>query len=260
MIREEFPEVCLIEAGRNVGFSRGNNIGMSASQGKYVFLLNPDTKLLDRAIDRLVAYLEDHPEIGVLGPQLLEADGRVQSSRRRFPTLWTGIFESTWLQPLAPRVLLRHFYMEDYSDSETVMADWLYGAALVVRREIFEQIGGFDEGYFMYSEELDWQKRVKHAGWQIVYYPEAQVIHYGGKSSDKAIADRHIHFQTSKVRYFRKHHGIAAGIFMRLFLLANYVSQLGIEAVKGAIGHKRQMRKERIAVYWQVIRSGLRES
>lgn len=260
MIRSEFPDVALIEPGSNVGFSKGNNIGMSASRGRYIFLLNPDTRILGQSIDLLCAHLEQHPDVGVVGPQLLEADGSVQSSRRRFPNLWTGIFESTWLQPWAPPAVLRRFYMQDYSDRDMVQVDWLHGAALVVRREVFEQVGGFDEGFFMYSEELDWQKRIKEAGWKIVYYPEAQVIHFGGKSSDKAIASRHIHFQTSKVRYFRKHHGPVAGLFIRLFLLTSYVSQLVIEAVKAALGHKRQMRQERIEVYWQVLRSGLRES
>lgn len=258
MVRSEFPDVHLIEPGSNVGFSRGNNLGMLASAGRYLFLLNPDTKVLEHTVDSMVAYLDKHPEIGVLGPQLLEPYGTVQPSRRRFPTLWTGIFESTWLQSMAPQRVLADYYMRDFRDDEIVQADWLYGAAFVVRREVFEQLGGFDEGFFMYSEELDWHKRIKEAGWQVVYYPAAQVIHYGGKSSDKAVASRHIYFQTSKVRYFRKHHGPLAGQFMRLFLLCTYLWQLGLEAMKGLLGHKRIMRRERVQMYWQVLRSGLR--
>jgi len=110
----------------------------------------------------------------------------------------------------------------------------------------------------MYSEELDWQRRIKAAGWQVVYFPEAKIIHYGGKSSEQVVAQRHIYFQTSKVRYFRKHHGRVAGAFVRLVLLANYAAQLVLEAAKWLVGHKRKMRAERVQAYWRVLRSGLR--
>lgn len=258
MLRQSFPWVRLIEAGRNLGFSGGNNLGLASSAGRYVLLLNPDTLVLDDALRRMLAYMETHPEVGALGPQLLNEDGTVQSSRRRFPTLWTAVFESTWLQPIAPRRLLDHYYMRDHADDESVEVDWVQGAALLVRREAVAQTGGLDEGFFMYSEELDWQKRIKAAGWRIVYYPEAQIVHYGGKSSEQVIAQRHIYFQSSKVRYFHKHHGWVAGIIVRTILLANYGWQLGLEAAKWLVGHKRPLRIERIRAYWAVLRSGLK--
>jgi GT2 family glycosyltransferase len=260
MIRREFPAVRLIEPGANIGFSKGNNLGIEASTGRYLLILNPDTRVRGQALGELVSYLDTHPEVGVIGPQLLNPDGTIQSSSRRFPTLWTGIFESTWLQPIAPRCVLRRYYMLDFQDDETVQADWVSGAAFVVRREAIEQVGGFDESFFMYSEEIDWQKRIKEAGWQVVYYPQAQVLHYGGKASEQVAAQRHIHFQTSKVQYFHKHHGPLAGTFMRLYLLNHYALQLVLEGMKGLVGHKRQLRKERARAYWQVLRSGLKGS
>ncbi len=260
MVRNSFPAAHLIECDSNVGFSKGNNLGIEVSQGRYVLLLNPDTRVIGSALNEMVAYMDAHPTIGVIGPQLLNADGTVQSSRRRFPTLWTGIFESTWLQPIAPRRVLDRYYMLDFSDNQIVSVDWVFGAAFLVRRQVIDQVGGFDEGFFMYSEEVDWQKRIKQAGWQIVYYPGAQIVHYGGRSSDQVIAERHIHFQTSKVRYFGKHHGPLAGAFMRFYLLAHYVWQLALEALKGLLGHERQLRKERVRAYWQVLRSGLKGS
>lgn len=260
MIREHFPGVKLIEPGENVGFTRGNNIGIQASRGRFIFLLNPDTEIVGNAIDLMAAYMADHPQVGVIGPQLLNDDGTVQSSRRHFPTIWTAIFESTWLQPFAPRRILDRYYVRDHSDDETLSIDWVQGAAIFARREVFDQVGLLDEGFFMYSEEMDWQRRVKTAGWEVVYYPEAQVIHYSGKSSEQVVAQRDIHFHTSKLRYYRKHHGKWFAAALRWFLLGNYVWQLALESIKAMLGHKREMRIKRINAYREVLRSGLKES
>ena len=258
MLRAEFPSVRLIANDANRGFPAANNQGLAASGGRYIMVLNPDTEIVGDALARMLAYLEAHHEVGALGPQLLNPDGSHQSSRRRFPTFATALFESTWLQSRAPRGVLRRFYVEDVPAGATQEVDWLTGACIVVRREVLQQVGGFDESFFMYSEELDWCKRIKSAGWKIVYLPEAQVVHHVGKSSEQAVAARHIHFQTSKVRYFRKHHGQLTAGLLRAFLLAMYLWQIGLEAVKALLGHQRDMRRQRIAVYGQVVRSGLK--
>ena len=208
----------------------------------------------------MLGYMEDHPETGVIGPQLLNDDGTVQSSRRRFPTIWTALFESTWLQPIAPRRIIDRYYVRDQSDDETLQVDWVQGAAIFARLELFDQVGLLDEGFFMYSEEMDWQHRVKAAGWDVIYYPEAKIIHYGGKSSEQVVAQRDIYFHTSKLRYFRKHHGKLFASGLRWFLLGSYVWQLAIESIKAGLGHKREMRLKRIDAYRQELRSGLKES
>jgi GT2 family glycosyltransferase len=105
---------------------------------------------------------------------------------------------------------------------------------------------------------LDWCKRAKLAGWRVVYLGSAQITHHGGKSTEQVVARRHIHFQESKLRYFRKYHGRMFASLLRLFLLATYVWQLILEAIKSLLGHKRDMRRERIHAYWQVLRSGLK--
>lgn len=257
MVREAFPWVRLVARPDNVGFPKGNNIGLEMASGRYILLLNPDTVVLGQALQTMVAYLEANPAVGALGGQLLNPDGSVQSSRRRFPTLLTAFFESTWLQPLAPRRLLAHYYLLDRPDNAISQVDWVVGACLLVRGEIVQQIGGLDEGYFMYSEELDWCKRIKAAGWQIVYLPTAQIIHHYGKSSEQAVTSRHINFQRAKLRYFWKYHGRPAANLLRLFLLLSYLWQLLLEGAKGLVGHKRALRWQRIGSYWQVIKSGL---
>ena len=109
----------------------------------------------------------------------------------------------------------------------------------------------------MYSEELDWCHRIKAAGWRVVYYPRAQIIHHEGKSSEQAVPARHINFQRSKIRYTAKYHGRGTAGVLRCYLLATYAGQLGLELSKGILGHKRTLRWQRAKAYWQVLRSGL---
>lgn len=274
MVRAEFPEAALIASSRNLGYSRGNNLGLGAARGEFLFILNPDTRLREGAVSALLAYMAEHPRAGLLGPRLLDADGSPQSSRRRWPTFWTALFESTWLQPYAPRRILDHYYDQtaDGSQQSAVggrpspvtrhplpqTVDWVTGAALFLRREVLEMVGGLDEGFFMYSEELDWCRRIRAASWEIAYVPAAEVIHDQEKSSQQAIpADTHIRFQRSKIRYFRKYHGLLPADFLRALLLLSFLHQLILESVKLALGHKPGLRRLRIATYWKVLRSGL---
>lgn len=259
MIQREFPQVRLVACDENVGFAKGNNIGLEMAQGELLFLLNPDTVVQSGAIASLTNYLTQNEQVGMVAPQLLNEDGTVQSSRRRFPTLATGFWESTWLQPYAPASALRHFYMEDVPDDAISEVDWVQGAAMLIRREVYTQVGGMDEAYFMYSEELDWCRRIKlERGWPIVYLPEAQIMHYQGKSSEQASTQRHINFNRAKLRYFRKYHGRVSALTLRLFLLLNYATQLLLEAIKGILGHRRELRWQRVRAYGKVLRSGLR--
>jgi GT2 family glycosyltransferase len=258
MVRQEFPGVTLIASQENLGFPRGNNVGIKRARGRQILLLNPDTIIIDDALPVMVSYLDQHMDVGGLGAQLLNPDGSIQSSRRRFPTLLTGIFESTWLDNLAPSSITRHYFVLDRPANETIDVDWVTGACLMVPRRVIDHVGLLDEGYFMYSEELDWCRRIVDAGWRIVYLPQAKIIHYIGKSSDQAVTDRHINFQRAKLRYFRKYHGRLAAFVLRLFLLMNYIWQMALEALKGLLGHKRALRRQRIHSYWRVIRSGLR--
>jgi N-acetylglucosaminyl-diphospho-decaprenol L-rhamnosyltransferase len=259
LVRAKYPHVTLIANDENRGFTGGNNQGIEAARGRYVMVLNPDTEVLGTALDRLVAYLDDHPDVGAIGPQLLNPDRSIQSSRRRFPSLTIAFFESTWLQGFAPKSILTHYYMDDIAPTSTHEVDWLNGACTVFRRETLDRVGVYDaQNFFMYSEELDLCRRVKEAGWKIVYLPEAQVIHYVGKSSEQAVAARHIYFQMSKVHYFRKWHGSLPATLLRAFLLSQYLWQIGLESMKGLLGSKRELRKQRVAVYWQVIRTGLK--
>ncbi len=258
MLREKYPAVILLPQTKNIGFTRGNNIGLARAKGDYLLLLNPDTELSPEAVALLLKYLKADPQVGIIGPHTLNTDGSHQSTRRRFPTLVTGIFESTWLSAWAPATIERDYRMLDRRDNDIIEVDWVQGSAFMLRRAVYVDIGGLDEGYTMYSEELDYCRRAKSAGWRVVYHGGAQITHHGGKSSEQASAFKQVHFHTSKLRYFRKHHGYGAYIVLRALLLILFGWQLILESLKGALGHKRQLRAERVRIYWTVLRSGLK--
>lgn len=259
MVRQRFPTVELIASDANLGFTGGNNVGIAHSAGRHILLLNPDTEVVGDALARMVGYMDRNPDVGALGPKVLFPDGRVQSSRRRFPTLATALLESTVLQQWFPRNrVLAHYYVADASDDQEQDVDWVIGACLLIRRAAWDQVGCLDEAFFMYSEELDWCRRAKAAGWRVVYVPDAIVVHHEGQSSIQVVPARHVYFQSSKVYYFRKHHGVLVAECLRTFLLATYAYQLSLESIKWLAGHKRPLRRERVAAYLRVLRSGLR--
>ena len=222
-------------------------------------MLNPDTEPEPGSIAVLQRYLVEHPQVGIVGPRLRYGDGSIQSNRRRFPTLATLFTESTVIQQWLPGLsLFGQYYMNDIPDDTSHQVDWLVGAALFARRQVYEEIGGLDEGFFMYSEELDWCKRAADAGWKVAYTPAAEIIHYEGKSSEQVVAARHIRFFSSRVRYTHKFYSKFWAETLRLWLLVTFVFQWLRESAKWLVGHKRPLRTQRMGEYRKVLQSGLR--
>jgi len=259
MVRSLFPWARLIALDENLGFTAANNLVMeeqlrSSTPPAYFLLLNPDTEVAPDALYLMLDFISRHPEVGALGPMLLNSDGSVQSSRRRFPTFATGIVESTIIQwrLWKDNPILRRYYVLDRSDYELQEVDWVTGACIMVRREAVEAAGLLDEGFFMYSEELDWCRRIKAHGFKVVYFPPAKVVHHSAQSSEQVKTFQHIQFQRSKLRYFRKHHGLVTAWTLRLFLLLNYLALFLEEAIKW-IATRRSLHRERMRSYWEVL-------
>lgn len=248
MVRDEFPQVRLIETGANLGFSAGNNVGMRAAQGDWFLLLNPDTEMVGDALQRLIATLEDNPFVGVVGPRVQYGDGTEQVTRHRFPLLWTLGSASTPIAALmAP--LLNRFYYQIKPATTPLFSDWLTGAALLLRREVYAQVGGFDEQFFMYFEETDWQRRIKAAGWTILYEPNALIVHHEAQSSGQVGGKRDFIFNRSRLRYAAKWHGTLATCFLSLWLRLLYGMEWAQEGAKWLVGHKRPLRRARMVHY-----------
>jgi GT2 family glycosyltransferase len=256
MIAERFPWARLIRNRRNLGFGAAHNQVLRAARGARHFLvLNADAAPAPRALRRLVDYLDAQPGAAVVGPRLRYPDGRTQPSRRRFPTLGTLFLESTQLQRVWPdNATLRRYYVADGSDDEVQDVDWLVGACLCVRAAAAEQVGLFDERFFLYSEELDWCRRFRAAGWRVVYLPSAEVTHLEGASSRLDLSARDRYFQQSKLRYAAKWHGPVAAAALRAYLILEYLAR-GLEE------SLRLLQRSRVAerrARLRVIASGLR--
>jgi N-acetylglucosaminyl-diphospho-decaprenol L-rhamnosyltransferase len=215
-VREHHPEVRIIEQ-ENKGMGGGNNAGMRIAQGRWFFLLNSDAWVLGDGLERLVAHGDANPGAAVVGPRLLNTDGTLQRSVRAEPTLWRLATEYLFIRKLAPRsTLLNPLYVGGFAHDRAVEADWLYGPALLVRREAAGSVGLFDEDFFMFSEEVDWMTRFRQAGWTVLFTPEAEVVHVGGASHGGTM---YVENLRGHLRFMAKHRGRRAAERTRRMLL-----------------------------------------
>ncbi|MDW7981529.1 MAG: glycosyltransferase [Thermomicrobium sp.] len=259
LVAERYPWVRLVANETNRGFAAAANQGLRLAHGRSVVLLNPDARPVGDALGRLVRFLASHPTVGAVGPRLRYPDGRTQPSRRRFPTVLTGLVESTLVQEYwRDNAILRRYYVADRSDEEVQEVDWLVGACVAIRREALVTVGLLDERFFLYSEEVEWFWRLRRAGWRAAYVPDAEVVHVEGASSEPESPFRQVAFDAAKVQLFRVLHGPLVAEVLRGFLLATYVFRLLREAAKWTIGHKRPLRWRRMVRDWWALRSLLR--
>lgn len=202
------PDATIVTLDRNVGFSRGVNQAMARSSGRHLLLLNPDAQAAPGAIERLVRFLDDRPDVGVAAPRLLNPDGSDQGTARRFPTPAAAVFGRrsplTRLFPSNPWAK-RYLVGVRTPNDEPFDVDWVSGACLLTRRDVVENVGGLDESFFMYWEDADWCHRVQDAGWRVVTVPDAVVVHAEGGSRRGWPPRQVAHFHRSAYRYYAKH-------------------------------------------------------
>lgn len=211
----EFPEVTVIGDRKNLGFGGGMNLGIQAARGRYILVFNPDVIVLPGAFEELVGYLDAHPDVGIVGPQLRNPDGSLQYSCYRFMEPKTVLCRRL---PFVRRLsfVKRHldaYVLAEWDHAEPRNVDYLLGASMLIRREALDQVGGFDPAYFMYFEDQDLCRRFWKAGWKVVYDPKAQLIHYHRReTADGNFLQQLLHPLTriqmqSAVYYFRKYRG-----------------------------------------------------
>jgi GT2 family glycosyltransferase len=223
MLREKHPDIKLIENENNVGFARANNQGFAIASGRYFLMLNPDTVVLDGAIDRLVNFMDENVDVGICTPRNLDEKGSLQYNCDHFPSLWINLCSYANLMNRFPKIKAFHrsrMAYWDYSDLKDV--DKVMGCSLMIRSYLYKKFGGMDENYFVYFEETDLCYRVKKAGHRIVYFPFANIIHYHGESSkndssllviDKTVIAYHCR---SQYYFFKKNYGIVPALLTRL--------------------------------------------
>jgi GT2 family glycosyltransferase len=259
MVADQFPWVRIIRNRHNVGFGAAHNQALRHATGRYWVVLNSDAAPRPGALRLLVDFLDANPRVAVAGPRLRYPDGTVQPSRRRFPTVATLFVESTQIQRFLPRNrVLQRYYLADRSDDESQDVDWLVGACLCVRAAAAAEVGLFDESFFMYSEELDWCRRFREAGWRVAYVPSAEVVHLEGGSSRLDLVARDRMFQASKLRYAAKWHGRWVAHALRAYLVVEYVARGLEEGLKLALGSRVPERRARLRVIGSGLRATLR--
>ena len=207
-LRSRRPDVQVIANRDNVGYAKAVNQGIRATTGDVVLVMNPDCEVRPGALATLVAHLRAHPRVAIAGPEISNPDGTVEFSARAFPDHWTFLFNRysllTRLFPNNP--WSRRYLLTDWDHRSVREVDWLSGACLAVRRKAIDEVGGMDEAFFMFNEDVDWCRRTKLAGWANVYVPDAHVVHHIGASKGRVASRVILGRHAGMIYYFRKHH------------------------------------------------------
>ncbi len=184
LMAENFPEIPFIASEKNLGYAGGNNLGIKKSAGRYVMIMNPDIIVFEDALEKLVKFLDSHPEIGIVVPKLLNPDRSLQYSCYRFPDFWEPVYRRTPLGKLDfAKKKLDKYFMKDFDHNSVKEVDWLLGGCLLIRREALEQVGFLDERYFAYFDDVDLCRSMWEKKWKVVYDPEVSVIHFHRRES-----------------------------------------------------------------------------
>lgn len=259
MVREHFPDVQLIANQRNRGFAAANNQALDKSSGQYILLLNPDTKVLDGAVDKLVAFLDKESTVGACTSMLLNGDGSLQKNVGNFYSFWGTLLENR----IVPRILPNNKFLAkkfvafwDHTTQRDI--DWARGAVLLFHRKVLDQVGLLDEQFYIYGEEIDYCWRIKKKGWRIVYLPAAKIIHYGQAASSQRKQEMFIQNYKSFYILLKKHYPVYSYLLYRaratLYLLPWLLKLALAMLVRGHGSPKRTEAASLMRVYLASLR------
>jgi GT2 family glycosyltransferase len=257
MLAIEFPQVKAVCNDINRGFAAANNQGIRLAQGRYILLLNSDTIILDWAVEKVLGYMIEHPEASIVGCKLLNREGTLQPSCRSFPSLWYLFSEASFLYLLFKRTqIFGEYHMSNFDHDSARRVDFVMGAFMMIKREVFERAGLLDETYFMYTEETDFCYRAAQQGFQVHFTPSAQIVHYGGGSTEtrQSYFDQ-IHL--TQILFIRKHfRGIKKyfGVLLKQFGIALRVLVYGLI---GLLCDNRSLRQKSL-IYAKVLYKTMR--
>jgi GT2 family glycosyltransferase len=223
MVRNQFPEVRLIENHENMGFARANNIVIQKNESKFVLLLNSDAYLKPGAMDEMVEFMYKNSQVGAAGSRLLNPDGSLQYSVHPMPTLFREFWRMFHLDALFP---VSSYPLDRWDLKTPRIVDVVQGACLILRKEAIEEVGLLDESFFFYSEEVDYCYRLKEKGYKIYWLPKAEAVHYGGQSSKQMPDQMFLELYRGKILFFRKHKGRPGVIIYKAILMFATLNRL----------------------------------
>lgn len=251
MLSREFPDVIVIANKENRGFAAANNQALAIARAPYLLLLNPDTVILDHAIEKTVRFADENPDVGIVGPRVLENESRVQRTCFSFQNPWNVFLVESGLHRIAPHSrILGAPELGWWNRDCMVDVDVVSGMYMLVRRTAMQQVGLLDEAFFVYGEEADWCRRFSRAGWRRVFIPQAEIIHRdgGSKSTEQVSVRMFVQMQKSTLIYQRKHHGrLGYWSVKSLLILSNFMRALTFSIA--GIGHRHRTASERFIRY-----------
>jgi len=234
MIEAKFPWVKLIKSSTNLGFAKGNNVAIRQCQGRYIALVNPDVIVFPGCLDALADFLDQNADVGNVGPRVLNPDMSMQSTCRRFPTLWNNFCSATALATTFTKSrIFAGEHMWFFPHDRTLAVDVIVGCFSMIRHEAFDEVGLLDEGLFMYGDDVDWCRRCWKAGWQVVFYPGARAIHDRGKITAPYPVRFAVAQQRSVLYYWTKHHGFWGVFGIRSIMLFRHLVRYLVAVLSG---------------------------
>jgi hypothetical protein len=237
MVEQDYPEVILIRSGANLGFATGNNLAMQCARGSQFALVNSDALVHPSSLETLSSFLDEHPDVGLVGPRVTGGDGLLQRSCRHLPGVWNMLCRALALdRAFGGRGIFSGYEVPPASHEVLHEAEVLSGCFCVARRTAVEQIGGLDEQFFFYGEDIDWCRRFRDAGWKLVFIPQATATHFGGGSTSRAPLRYSIEILRATLKYWRKHHGVAGQAVCGALLVFHHGVRLVARSVKRALG------------------------
>jgi GT2 family glycosyltransferase len=264
MVEREFPEVDLIRAKENLGFARANNLAMQHAKGSIYALINSDVIVHSGCLETLAAFLDQHPQVGLVGPRVIGGDGHLQQTCHRVPTVWNTFCRVLALDRVFPHwQLFSGFEMPPWYHDRRSEAEVLSGCFWVARKKAVDQIGGLDERFFFYGEDIDWCKRFWDAGWKLMFVPEATAIHFGGASSANAPLRFSIEIHRANLKYWQKHHGIGGWSIYYLFATAHHGLRLVARVLKRISGwgnspeSRHKLKEDAVCLRWLLTGKGI---
>ncbi len=256
LVASQFPEVHLVRSKENLGFARANNLGLKHATGSLLALVNSDVILDPDCLQRLAACLEDHPDVGLVGPKVRGADGRLQVTCRHLPNIWN----TTCRFPALDRIWSRwprfsKFQTWYWNLERRTTVEVLGGCFWLARRKAVDEVGMLDERFFFYSEDVDWCKRFSDAGWKLMFVPEATATHFGGGSSSNAPIRYSIEQLRSNILYWTKHHGALGRSVCRLIAIQQHGLRFLARGILQATGFgstecRHKLHEHRACLLW----------
>ena len=235
MVKGDFDRVRLVDNPGNPGYASACNRGIAATVEPYIFILNSDVEFLPGGMDAVLDYLDAHADVGALGPMVLNSDGSAQMSCRRFPSMLENVVHGFLGEIWPGNPFTRRYQMKDVCRDEVREVDWVSGAAMLLRREAAERVGGFDEAYFMYVEDVDICWRLREAGYRVVYDPDMRLVHHIGRTSSQQSVRMLYQHHRSMYIFFRKRYRGWKGIALMPLVIAGLAGRFVLSLAIGKI-------------------------